>query len=238
MRFPRLKLSEPKTYRWINNLSLVLLNSLALHLLLPLMAIDIAYWVIKQGWGILNFIHLPYGLSVILSVVILDMAIYLQHVLFHYIPLFWRLHKVHHADLDYDVTTGLRFHTIEIILSMGIKMLVVLLVGIPPIAVIIFEILLNAAAMFNHGNILLRETVDRRLLLILVTPDMHRVHHSVIIAETNSNYGFNLPWWDRLFGTYIERPRAGHQNMTIGLAKYQQSHRQNLWWMLSLPLRK
>jgi sterol desaturase/sphingolipid hydroxylase (fatty acid hydroxylase superfamily) len=168
----------------------------------------------------------------------MDFIIYLQHVLVHAVPLLWRLHRMHHADLDYDVTTGARFHPIEIILSMLIKFATIVVLGPPVVAVVIFEILLNATAMFNHGNVRLPLGLDRVLRLILVTPDMHRVHHSVEDDEANCNFGFSLPWWDRLFGTYRDQPRGGHEGMTIGIHKFR-TPKEASWLpgMLLLPFR-
>ncbi len=233
---PRRKLKISKSYRWINNLGLVFLNTILLRLIFPVAATGVAWWAIQHGFGIINYWHLSGRWAIGLSVVILDFAIYLQHVLFHKLPWLWKLHQVHHADLDYDVTTGARFHPLEIILSMLIKFAVIITLGIPVVAIIIFEILLNATAMFNHGNIRLPYSVDKLLRLVLVTPDMHRVHHSVVNKELNSNFGFNIPWWDRLCGTYQAQPQAGHKNMIIGL-NYLRDERvtQNLANMLYTP---
>jgi sterol desaturase/sphingolipid hydroxylase (fatty acid hydroxylase superfamily) len=233
---PRRELSVSKMTRWVNNLGLVFLNTIVLRLMFPAAAVGVAAFAQNSGWGLLNYIELPYILAVIISVVVMDMVIYLQHVMVHAIPALWRLHMVHHVDPDYDVTTGARFHTIEIILSMLIKFATVLLIGPPVVAVVIFEVLLNATAMFNHGNIRLPESVDQVLRLFVVTPDMHRVHHSVIPEETNSNFGFNLPWWDRIFGTYKAQPEAGHQSMDIGIQGFRQP-KQISWLpgMLALP---
>jgi sterol desaturase/sphingolipid hydroxylase (fatty acid hydroxylase superfamily) len=176
-------------------------------------------------------------MGVACGVILLDFVIYLQHVMFHFVPVFWRLHRVHHADLDFDFTTGGRFHPIEILLSMGIKMAAVATTGAPPLAFLLFEVLLNAVSMFNHGNVSLPPAVDGVLRFLVVTPDMHRVHHSVVPRETNSNFGFNLPWWDRILGTYRDQPAAGHDGMTIGLAQFQEEKRQTLPWMLVLPFR-
>ena len=219
---PRRKLIISKAMRWTNNIALVFLNSLVVRLLFPTAAIGIAVFVNNNAWGISHVIDLPLVLEVLLAVVIMDAVIYFQHVMMHAVPAFWRLHRVHHADPDFDVTTGSRFHPIEIIISMLIKFAVIIVLGAPVISVIIFEILLNASAMFNHSNVRLNKTVDRFLRLILVTPDMHRVHHSVEADEANSNFGFNLPWWDRLFGTYRAQPRAGHEGMQIGIHQYNQ----------------
>lgn len=210
-------LSQSRALRWANNLGLVAFNSFLLRLLFPAAAVGMAVLAMESGWGLFNQLSLPLWLTLPLAVVLLDMAIYLQHVMFHAVPLLWRLHRVHHADLDFDVTTGARFHPIEIILSMLIKFGMILVLGPPVVAVVIFEVLLNAVAMFNHGNVQLPPGLDRMVRLLVVTPDMHRVHHSIEAHETNSNFGFNLSLWDRLFGTYRAQPGAGHQGMTIGI---------------------
>lgn len=228
--------SVSKGVRWANNLGLVFLNSVVLRLLFPAAAVGVAAVAQRHGWGLFNYYELPIAVSVLCSVVAMDLVIYLQHVMVHAIPVLWRLHRVHHADLDYDVTTGARFHTLEIILSMLIKFATVLLLGPPLVAVVIFEVLLNATAMFNHANVRLPAGVDRMLRWFLVTPDMHRVHHSVEDDETNSNFGFSLTWWDRLFGTYRDQPRAGHLGMTIGIHKYRDPKQvDRLPGMLALP---
>ncbi len=224
-------------WRWSSNLALVALNTLTVRLIAPLGAVTVALLADEHEWGVFRRLDLPEWLVVMLAVVALDLAIYLQHVLFHAVPLLWRLHRVHHADLDLDVTTGLRFHTIEILLSLGIKLAVVAALGTPALAVLIFEVLLNATSMFNHANLRLPRPLDRLLRLVLVTPDMHRVHHSWLRAETNSNYGFNLPWWDFLFGTYTPQPAAGHEGMTIGVAEFRDERQvDRLPGMLLLPL--
>ena len=217
---PRRKLVASKLVRWSNNIALVFLNSFILRLLFPAAAVGMALFAKEQGWGVFNYFDVSLVLATLLSVVIMDAIIYLQHVMVHAVPVLWRLHRVHHADPDFDVTTGARFHPLEIILSMLIKFSVILLLGPPVIAVVIFEVLLSSAAMFNHSNIRINKTIDKYLRLILVTPDMHRVHHSVEADETNSNFGFNLPWWDRIFGTYRAQPRLGHEEMTIGIHEF------------------
>ncbi len=217
---PRRPLSVSRLRRWASNLGIVFLNSILLRLLLPLAATGFALVAANRGWGLFNLFLVPTWVAVIASIVLLDLAIYLQHVLFHAVPALWRLHRMHHADLDVDVTTGARFHPIEILLSMLIKFAVIALLGAPAAAVVIFEVLLNATAMFNHGNVRLPLGLDRVLRLFVVTPDMHRVHHSIEDHETNSNFGFNLPWWDRLFGTYKAQPDAGHEAMTLGIRDY------------------
>jgi len=233
--FPRRSLTTSKTVRWLSNLGITFLNPVVARLAFPVTPVGMALLAQKSSWGLLNNFNLPYSLEVLVGVMVLDLVIYLQHVMFHTIPVLWRLHMMHHADLDFDVTTGLRFHPIEIMLSLVIKLAVVVLVGPAALAVLIFAVLLNATSMFNHGNIRLPLSIDRWLRLIVVTPDMHRVHHSVTIRETNSNFGFNLPWWDRLLGTYRDQPAAGHQGMTIGLAQFRDAKRLTLPWMLALP---
>uniref|UniRef100_UPI003083EF6F sterol desaturase family protein n=1 Tax=Petrachloros mirabilis TaxID=2918835 RepID=UPI003083EF6F len=213
-----------------------MLSTVLLRILFPLAAVGMAAIAAERGWGLWNQLPMPMGLAVVLSIVALDLVIYWQHRLFHALPLLWRLHKVHHADQDFDVTTGFRFHPLEILLSMGIKIIAVALLGAPGIAVLIFEVLLNGTALFNHGNVSLPLFLDRWLRWVVVTPDMHRIHHSVVPQETNSNFGFNLPWWDRLLGTYQSQPFRGQQGMVIGLSEYQQDPRvAQLPWMLVLP---
>jgi sterol desaturase/sphingolipid hydroxylase (fatty acid hydroxylase superfamily) len=217
---PRRPRAVSRWLRWPNNLGLVAINTLLLRLLIPLAAVGLATIGAERGWGLFNNLSLATWLAVLLSVVLLDLAIYLQHVMFHAVPALWRLHRMHHADLDFDVTTGARFHPIEILLSMIIKMGLVAALGPPVVAVVVFEVVLNATAMFNHGNVRIPAALDRVLRWVVVTPDMHRVHHSVRQRETNSNFGFNLPWWDRLFGTYRDQPAGGHLGMTIGIEQF------------------
>lgn len=217
---PRRPLSQSRTVRWSSNLGLVVLNTVVLRLVFPAAAVGMAVFAAEQGWGVFNYLEVPFWLAVLASVLVLDFMIWLQHVMVHAVPALWRLHRVHHADLDFDVTTGSRFHPLEILLSMGIKFAVIAVLGPPVLAVVLFEVLLNATAMFNHSNVRIPLGVDRVLRWFVVTPDMHRVHHSVEDDETNSNFGFNLPWWDRLFGTYRAQPRAGHEAMSIGIHGY------------------
>ena len=219
---PRRVLSHSRLLRWPGNLGIVVFNTVVARLVFPVAAVGAAWVAAERGWGLFNLVALPPWLAVVLAVLILDFAIYLQHVMVHAVPALWRLHRMHHADLDFDVTTGARFHPIEIVLSMGIKLAVVSLIGAPPLAVMIFEVLLNATSMFNHGNVRIPQGIDRVLRLVVVTPDMHRVHHSIVADETNSNFGFNLPWWDRLFGTYRPQPAAGHAGMTIGIEQFRE----------------
>ncbi|AOY57773.1 sterol desaturase family protein [Desulfococcus multivorans] len=232
---PRRRLTTSRSRRWFANLTIVALNPLSVALVYPVLPIEVALLASEQGWGLLNQWALPYGLEVLMGVAALDFAVYAQHVLHHAIPMLWRLHLIHHADLDFDLTTGLRFHPIEIIVSMAVKLSIVVALGAPPLAVLIFEVALNATSMFNHSNIRIPGKVDWVLRLIVVTPDMHRVHHSVIIRETNSNYGFNLPWWDRLLGTYKAQPAKGHTDMVIGLSQFRDPKRLTLPRLLILP---
>jgi sterol desaturase/sphingolipid hydroxylase (fatty acid hydroxylase superfamily) len=222
--------------RWPSNLGIVTLNTVLVWLLLPTTAVALAMVGERAGWGLLHHVDLPAWLALPLAVVALDLVVYLQHVMVHAIPALWRLHRVHHADLHFDVTTGARFHPIEILLSMLIKFAAIAVIGPSPEAVVAFEVLLNATAMFNHGNVRLPERLDRVLRLVVVTPDMHRVHHSVEDDETNSNFGFNLPWWDRLFGTYRDQPRGGHDGMTLGIHGWRDPWQvDQLPGMLALP---
>lgn len=214
---PRRPLTVGKVWRWTTNLALTVLNTVAARLLIPITAAGLAQHALQRDWGALNRVDWPFGIELLLSVIALDLAIYGQHVLFHAAPWFWRLHRVHHADLDIDASTGLRFHTLEILLSALLKLGLVLLIGPPVWGVIVFEVVLNATSVFNHSNVWLPDWCDRGLRWLIVTPDMHRVHHSTIPAETNSNFGFNLSCWDRLFRTYRDQPAAGHAEVTIGL---------------------
>jgi len=238
MLAPRRALTVSKAVRWVNNLGLAALNTLLLRLLFPAAAVGMAALAAGQGWGVLNYYQAPSWLSLPVAVVAMDLVIWLQHVMVHAVPALWRLHRVHHADLDYDLTTGSRFHPIEIILSMLIKLATIMVLGPPATAVILFEIILNGMAMFNHSNVRLPPSLDRALRWLVVTPDMHRVHHSVEDDEANSNFGFNLSWWDRLLGTYRDQPRGGHPGMTIGIHKYRDPR--DVSWLpglLSLPFR-
>jgi sterol desaturase/sphingolipid hydroxylase (fatty acid hydroxylase superfamily) len=233
---PKRRLTVSKLQRWLHNIGLLLLNSLLLRLLFPAAAVGMAYSVGEMNWGLFNLLSLPAWFEVAAAVLLLDLAIYLQHLLMHRVPLLWRLHRVHHADLDIDLTTGSRFHTIEILLSMLIKWGVILLLGPAMLAVLIFEILLNGMAMFNHANVRLPVGLDSTMRKLLVTPDMHRVHHSILRRETNSNYGFNLSLWDRCFRTYIDQPEKGHQGMTIGIPGFRDARQvDRLPGMLALP---
>lgn len=232
---PRRLLSTSKRSRWFCNLGLLIIDTAVLRVVLPVAAVGVAIFVEDRSWGILNNIALPYWMAILFGVIGLDFVIYLQHAMFHAIPALWRLHMMHHTDLDFDVTTGVRFHPIEILLSMVIKIAAVMVMGASATAVLIFEVLLNATSLFNHGNVRLPSHVDWVLRLFVVTPEMHRVHHSVVIRETNSNFGFNLPWWDRLLGTYRDQPAAGHEGMTIGLSHFRDPNALTLPFLLILP---
>ena len=233
--FPRRKLSMDRLIRWPGNLAVTLLNTLLTRILFPLAAVGFA--ASTQAPGLFGLLSISGITAIIAGVILLDLAIYAQHVLFHRVPLLWRLHRMHHTDNDLDVTSGFRFHPLEILLSLGIKLVVIWLLGAPALAVLIFEVLLSSGALFTHANIRLPQPIDGLLRLLIVTPDMHRVHHSVIEAETNSNFGFNLSVWDRLFSTYIKQPSLGHEGMTIGLAESQTMEEQRIDRMLSVPFR-
>ena len=234
---PRRKQAIGRGWRWPNNLGVVAANTLLVRILFPTTAVGLALLAQTRGFGLFNVIAVPAWIGVAASVVILDLAIYLQHVLFHAVPALWRLHRMHHADLEFDVSTGLRFHPIEILLSMLIKFAVVAALGAPALSVLIFEVLLNATSMFNHANVRIPLGIDRVLRWLVVTPDMHRVHHSILARETNSNFGFNSPWWDRLFGTYRAQPAAGHEAMTIGIEQFRDPRELWLDRMLAQPFR-
>ncbi len=234
-RRPRRSLGLPRARRWPANLGIVVVDSVVLRLAFPVLAVGAAQVAAANGWGLFHWLNAPFELACIASLLLLDLAIYAQHVAFHKVPALWRLHRMHHTDLDFDVTTALRFHPLEIVLSMSIKLAVVVLLGAPAVAVMLFEVILNATAMFNHGNVRLPLRLDRVLRWMLVTPDMHRVHHSILPEETDSNFGFNLPWWDRLFGTYRDQPRAGHAGMTIGLDYFRDWRATRLYGLLIQP---
>jgi sterol desaturase/sphingolipid hydroxylase (fatty acid hydroxylase superfamily) len=239
---PRLERAEMagalKTRRWLTNLSMVVLSSILLRLIFPAAAVGTAIWAEAQGWGLFRILGLDPVLAGILAFVLLDFAVWLEHVASHKIPILWRIHRMHHADTGFDVTTGLRFHPLEIVLSMVWKAVVIVLLGPPVVAVLIFEIVLNGTAMFNHSNARLPLGLDRRLRLVLVTPDMHRVHHSTIRRETDSNYGFNFPFWDRLFRTYNDQPAKGHDGIDIGLQEWRGDGPSSFTWSLLLPFRR
>lgn len=237
LAWPRRPLSVPKGQRWFCNISLVIVDTIFVRLAMPLMPTGMAVISRNQGWGVLNLLPLPGWLEMVMALLLLDLVIYLQHRAFHRLPLFWRFHRVHHTDLDLDVSSGNRFHPIEILLSLLIKAGVVVLFGVPVMAVLIFEVTLNATSLFNHGNLHIPSVIDRWLRLFLVTPDMHRVHHSVLPSETDSNFSFNLPWWDRLLRTYRDQPKEGHEGMSIGLKEFRAAERLGLGYLLVLPFR-
>jgi sterol desaturase/sphingolipid hydroxylase (fatty acid hydroxylase superfamily) len=235
---PRRRPEIGRSGRWPGNLAIVATDTILVRVLFPTAAVGLALVTEAKGWGLFNALAVPSWIGIPLGVILLDLVIYLQHVLFHAVPALWRLHRMHHADLEFDVTTGVRFHPIEILLSMIIKLGAVAALGVPAVAVLIFEVLLNATSMFSHGNVRLPERLDRVLRWLVVTPEMHRVHHSIIAQETNSNFGFNLPWWDRLFGTYRAQPRAGHEGMTIGIAQFRDPAELKFHRMLLQPFRE
>ena len=234
---PRRQPTVGRWRRWPGNVGVVVIDTVLVRILFPTAAVGLALVAEANGWGVLNVVAVPDLLAIFTAIVLLDLIIYAQHMLLHAVPLLWRLHRMHHADLEIDVTTGIRFHPVEILLSMVIKLGAVVVLGAPALGVMIFEVLLNATSMFNHSNVRLPVGVDRWLRRILVTPDMHRVHHSIVARETNSNFGFNLLWWDRLFGTYRDQPAAGHEAMTIGLPQFRDPSELRLDRMLIQPLR-
>jgi sterol desaturase/sphingolipid hydroxylase (fatty acid hydroxylase superfamily) len=234
---PRRPWAVGRVARWPSNLGMVVVDAVAVRLLIPTAAVGVALGVADRGFGLFHWLGWPGWIAGILGFVVLDLVIYGQHVVFHKVPWLWRLHRMHHADLDIDVTTGLRFHPVEILLSMLIKIATVALFGIPAAAVVAFEVVLNATSMFNHSNAAMPARLDRVVRLVVVTPDMHRVHHSAVRAETDSNFGFNVPWWDRLFGTYRAAPAAGHDGVTIGLPIFRDRRELRLDRLLTQPFR-
>ena len=236
-RYPRRARTIKRAIRWLNNLGISTLNQLLSRLLLPVSAAVLAEFCQDRQWGFLNNITTPSPVAIVISILLFDLGIYLQHRLFHVVPILWRLHRVHHADTDFDVTTGLRFHPLSILLSALIKLALVIIIGPPVVAVVIFEIVLNATSLFNHSNLHLSKKADGILRHLIVTPDMHRVHHSIDTVESNQNFGFNFSWWDRLFSSYRAQPKLGHQNMEIGLRNFRSDHELRIDKMLSQPFR-
>lgn len=236
--FPRRQLLFPKIRRWFSNISLSIINTLFVKLVFPITVVGVASLLVENEWGLFNQFVVPAWLSVMLFLLLFDVVIYWQHRLFHVVPFLWRLHRVHHTDLDYDVSTAIRFHPLEIFLSACIKLILVVALGPVPIAVVLAEVILNATSLFNHSNLSLPEKMDKRLRLLVVTPDMHRVHHSVAASEHNQNFGFNFPWWDRLFKTYRAQPLEGHKKMNIGLEGFQVNNAINLSDLLLQPFNK
>jgi sterol desaturase/sphingolipid hydroxylase (fatty acid hydroxylase superfamily) len=234
---PRRALMAGRWRRWPSNLGIVIVDALLVRMLIPTAAVGAALFAAGRGSGLFNLAGIRLSVATVLGFLALDLIIYLQHIVFHKVPLLWRLHRMHHADLDIDVTTGVRFHPFEILISLAIKIAVVIVLGIPVLAVVLFEVVLNATSMFNHANAAMPLWLDRVLRLVLVTPDMHRVHHSVVRSETDSNFGFNLPWWDRLFGTYRPEPAAGHDGITIGLPIFRDARELRLDRLLTQPFR-
>ncbi|OCC15857.1 putative sterol desaturase [Dissulfuribacter thermophilus] len=232
---PKRQLIENKIRRWKKNLLIIIIDSITLKLVFPVTLVSIAAGAEAAHWGLLNHFEISRPVAFIMGFLAMDLSIYLQHLMFHAVPILWRLHMVHHADMDIDVTTGLRFHPLEMILSLAIKMATISAIGPPPLAVLAFEVALNASSLFNHGNVNIAEKIDKYLRLFVVTPDMHRVHHSVIIRETNSNFGFNFPWWDRIFGTYRAQPIMGHEQITIGLSHIRYESTLGILGVLALP---
>jgi sterol desaturase/sphingolipid hydroxylase (fatty acid hydroxylase superfamily) len=232
---PRRRLTESKLCRWGANLTIVVLNTVMARLLFMGGVVATAIMAQERGWGLFNVVEGPAWIEALSAIIALDFIIYWQHQLFHYVPILWRFHMMHHSDLDLDVTSGVRFHPVEIVISTAIKAASVMALGVPPLAVVTFEIILNATSLFNHSNVRIPEMLDRALRWIVVTPDMHRIHHSAVVRETNSNYGFNVPWWDRLFRTYCAEPALGQTGMKVGLEHLGQPVCLNLFMMLRFP---
>ena len=235
--FPRRARAVSRRLRWLSNVAVSTLNQAFLRVVLPASAVALAVYAQQQGWGLLGRLTLPSWLEIAVAVLVLDLAIYVQHVLYHRIPILWRFHRMHHADIDFDVTTGIRFHPVSVLLSGFIKLGVVVVLGPAPLAVLIFEVLLNATSLFNHSNLKIPVRAERLLRLLVVTPDMHRVHHSSDPAETNRNFGFNFPWWDKLFRTYRAQPALGHEGMVVGLEQFRETSELRLDRMLTQPFR-
>jgi sterol desaturase/sphingolipid hydroxylase (fatty acid hydroxylase superfamily) len=235
--WPRRSLTVSKKHRWICNLSIVVIDSVTVRLFIPLMPLAMAETAASMGWGLFNLLVMPNWVEVLLTVLMLDLVIYLQHCSFHRVALFWRFHRMHHTDLDLDVSSGNRFHPVEMLLSLIIKLAAVVMLGAPVVAVLIFEVILNAGSLFNHGNMFIPTRVDKWLRLLVVTPDMHRVHHSIIPSETDSNFSFNFPWWDRILKTYRDQPQDGHDGMSIGLNEFRVEQQLGLGNLLLLPFR-
>lgn len=234
---PRRVRLNTRARRWVGNLGIVGISALLVRLAVPVAPVALAAVAAEKGWGLLNQVSWPLWAETVVAVLALDLVIYFQHVLFHAVPSLWRLHRMHHADTDIDATTGLRFHPLEIILSLMIKLAAVMVLGPSALAVLLFEVILNGTAMFNHANLALPRRADAVLRLLVVTPDMHRVHHSWHRDETDRNYGFCFPWWDRLLGTYTAQPRDGHEGMTIGLPVFRDTREQSLSRLLTQPFR-
>ena len=232
---PKRELLGLRRFRWISNIGLIVISSVLIRFILPTAAVGIALHVEQENLGFLNHFDLPFAFQFVLAFILMDLAIYFQHVMFHALPLFWRFHRVHHSDLDCDITTGLRFHPLEIVVSILFKFLVIASVGVPVLAVVIFEVILNAASMFTHSNIKITSSFERIVRWFIVTPDMHRIHHSIKENETNSNFGFFISIWDRMLGTYVNEPEGGHANMQIGLKNFREPKWQDLRWLIYLP---
>lgn len=234
---PRRILSESKLRRWVVNLGIIIFNIVFVRFTVGAFAFTVAIFTQTKGWGLFNYFELIPWIVIVTSVIVLDFAIYLQHIIVHAVPLFWRFHRVHHTDLDLDVSSGMRFHPVEILFSLLYKSMIVILMGAPPIAVLIFEVILNAASLFNHGNIYIPKSIDRLLRYIIVTPDMHRIHHSTVVDETNSNFGFSVSCWDRMCGTYTQSPSLGQLEMNIGLKEYRNQYELGIFKLIALPFR-
>ena len=232
---PKRQLLQLRRLRWFSNIGLIVISSVLIRFILPTAAVGVALHVEQNNLGFLSYYDLSLMIKFLLAFILMDLAIYFQHVMFHALPMFWRFHRVHHSDLDCDITTGLRFHPFEMVISILFKFLIIISIGAPVLAVVVFEIILNAASMFTHSNIKIPSVIERIVRWFIVTPDMHRIHHSINENETNSNFGFFMSIWDRMFGTYIKDPEQGHINMKIGLQGFREAKWQNLRWLIYLP---
>jgi len=234
---PRRQRNKSTNVRRVNNLGIMFIYTLVVRLVVPLLPVGAAFYAAENSLGLFNIVDLPLMVTAVLTLILFDIAIYFQHRISHSIPIFWRLHRMHHTDTEIDITTGIRFHPIEIVLSLFIKLAIVILLGAPAIAVLIFEVLLSSCALFNHSNVKLPNAVDKALRWIIVTPDMHRVHHSVHREETDSNFGFSVPWWDRIFGTYCAQPKDGHLSMQIGIETFRDNKDSRVDQLLIQPFK-
>ena len=237
MLLPRRQLTVSKSRRWLSNLGLSALNTILLRVFIPIAGVAAAYWAEDRNWGLLKLVEFADWIGILIFLLVFDLLIYFQHRLFHKVPFLWRLHRTHHTDLDYDVTTGSRFHPLSILISAFIKLALILILGPLAIAVVLAEVLLNATAMFNHSNIKIPVRLVKLLRNFVVTPDMHRIHHSVDAVEHNRNFGFNFPWWDRLFGTYLAEPKLGQEAMGIGINGFEDDSSISLQHLLTQPFK-
>ena len=236
--FPRRKPAYSKPKRWLSNLGISALNTLVVRISFPIAGVAAAMLAQERQWGLLNQLPLAAWLNILVFLLLFDLAIYWQHRLFHVVPWLWRFHRMHHTDVDYDLTTGSRFHPCSILISAAIKIALVIVLGASAAAILTAEVVLNVTAMFNHSNLKLPQSMDHKLRKILVTPDMHRIHHSTDSIEHNANFGFNFPWWDRIFGSYLDQPKMSHEDMDIGITGFQERKSIDIFTLLIQPFTK